>query len=132
MTMPDEIPAPTLDEFIASYQGDHRFVLRFGRRQHVLERGFIKCYVRIGRRWFNKQWWDPTLDLADIEARRPGNGTFTRLVARLRKKYPDMTLYVECVSEPRFQNKLVRMGFSVAGDGYCFVLLPEKVKTGHQ
>ena len=88
---------------------------------YVRERGFTSLYVRMTSRWIDQKWHNPTLDLANITASRPGNGAFTALIARLRREYPGMTLYVESASAEQFQKKLVRLGFRPIGLD-CFAL----------
>jgi hypothetical protein len=115
---------PTLDEFIVAYgQGKYQPNL------YVKEKGFRSLYVRIGKRWIGDVWCDPTLDLASLTASRPGYGTFTALVKRLRRDYPAMTLYVESVSGERFRAHLRGMGFAPMGPALnCFALVPGNVK----
>jgi hypothetical protein len=110
---------PTLDEFIAAY-GPHRYPSNL----YVRQRGFKHLYVRMNPRWWNNVWQDPTLDLANFEVRQPGKGVFTALVADLRQRYPALTLYVESVLNPRFQTKLIALGFTRT-EGNSFILLPQ-------
>jgi hypothetical protein len=111
---------PTLDEFIAAY-GTKKYTPNL----YVKEKGFRQLYVRMTPRYFRQGLFDPTLDLANFEVNRPGTGTFTRLVERLRKQYPHITLHVETVFADRFCDGLLRMGFLPAGHR-CFVLFPQK------
>lgn len=111
---------PTLDEFIAAY-GTRTYTSN----AYVKEKGFKFLYVRMSPRLFREGPADPTLDLANLEARRPGKGTFKRLVTRLRQQYPHMTLFVESVMLQRFRDGLLRMGFKPVGAD-CFVLPVEK------
>lgn len=97
----------TLDEFIK--KGLERAPVPTN--AYVKEKGFKFLYVRIGRRLLGGQMVTPTLDLANLEASRPGKGTFTKLVERLKAEHPELTLVVECVLNPRFVEKLERMGF---------------------
>jgi len=113
---------PTLDEYIAAYGSGE-----YPPNMYVRERGFKSCYIRMTNRLFSDGWHDPTLDLASIEARYPGKGTFTALVKRLRQQYPELTLHVESVLNLRFRSKLLALGFTQMGDGQdCFVLPPVK------
>ena len=68
------------------------------------------------------------LDLANLEARNPGNGAFTKLFHHLRKKYPEYWLFAECVLNDRFEKKLLELGFTQVGEGPCpsFYLPPVK------
>ena len=110
---------PTLDEFLA--QGKNAWP----KNSWVKEPGFKNLYVRISKRSLEGRL-RPMIDLADITASRPGKGTFTRLVERLRVQYPMMGIYVESVLEPRFAVMLVnRLGFKAnLTDGRSFYLLP--------
>ena len=111
---------PTLDEFIAAY-GTRKYTPNLW----VKEKGFKGLYVRMTGRYFRQGLFDPTLDLANFEVTHPGTGTFTRLVERLRRQYPHITLHVETVFSDRFCDGLLRMGFMPA-QHRCFVLFPEK------
>jgi hypothetical protein len=112
MTMPDEI---TLDEFIAinreMFEGAPRRPYPPMRNAFVREPGFSELYVRMTSRYLDGRLYSPVLDIARVEVQHRGQGTFTRLVERLRKTYPAMTLYVECVLEERFRRGLERAGF---------------------
>ena len=90
----------TLDEFIQSLD----------RNAYVKEPGFESLYVRhavhlIGRKL------EKTLDIANVTAKHPGKGTFTKLVERLRHDYPGMSIFVESVLNERFVEMLPRLGF---------------------
>lgn len=65
-----------------------------------------------------------SLQLANLGARPMGQGTFTRLVARLRREYPDLPLIVENVTHPRFAARLLSLGFerTVSNSGRDFVI----------
>lgn len=78
---------------------------------YVKEPGFAHLYVRIGRRFINGEVRDPVLDIANLEASRPGNGAFTDLIEHLKTEHPDLILLVECVLNVRFERKLEEMGF---------------------
>lgn len=101
----------TLDEFIRlRIDGT-----TWPRNAYVKEQGFRSCYVRVTRRYVKGRMYEPVLDLANIEAESPGKGVFTALVARLRKDWPTLSLYVESVLNPRFEKKLLEMGFECVG-----------------
>ena len=98
---------PTLEQFLAKP--------RFPNNSYVTEPGFSDLYVRHTTRRFEGKLYD-TLDIGRVIARKPGKGTFTRLLARLHNQYPHLTIYVECVMNPRFAKTLVeRLGFKPAG-----------------
>lgn len=109
---------PTLDEFITRYKagGDP------GRPINgwVREPGFRHLYVRMTPRYISGIAHDPTLDLANFEVRKPGHGTFTALINRLRSERPELTLFVECVLNGRLAKRLEALGFEYVGSA-CFV-----------
>ena len=80
------------------------------RNAWVSSPGFSALYVRKARRLLRGSLVD-TLDLASMEAAEPGSGALTRLVARLRAKYPSRVLYVESVLNERLPGKLLALGF---------------------
>ena len=91
------------------------------RNAYVTYPGFASLYVRHTQRFGFE-----TLDVANLEAKQPGRGAFTRLVKHVRKTYPRMGIYVECVMNDRFVAKLAAMGFARcdAGLSVCFFLSP--------
>lgn len=113
----------TLDQFIESRR-DQKI---WPRNAHVKERGFKILYVRMNARFVDGRVWEPALDIASVEASRPGKGAFTALITRLRSQYPDLGIYVETVQNPRFCSKLKSMGFQQMGSyvaAPCFWLPP--------
>lgn len=81
-------------------------------RSWVFVRGFSSLYVRLTTRIVDGERLWPVLDLASIEARNPGQGAFTKLVAKLRNDYPHIHIVVEQAHE-RFGNFLVaKLGFT--------------------
>ena len=97
---------PTLDEFIK------KALVSWPHNAWVREPGFSNLYVRISKRNIRGKTIQ-VLDLASIDAECPGAGAFTNLFLRLRKDYPDLPLFVECVLNPRFAEKLLKLGFSM-------------------
>ncbi len=89
---------------------------RHNYRAWVNVRGFNGLYLRYGKRIIDGKTRHPVLDLASLEASKPGNGAFTRLVARLRKMRPNMHLYVESVLSTRFGGGLLKRGFTMRED----------------
>jgi hypothetical protein len=92
---------------------------------YVREPGFSSLYVRVAKRYIEGKM-QTTIDLANMTAKRPGKGTFTRLVERLMTQY-GMIIYAECVLNPRLAGKLVRMGFVQHNDSDSYYLLPGKI-----
>lgn len=97
---------PTLDEFI-SWQGSRR-----PKNAYVRFPGFNFIYARCNKRYLRNELVGPVFDIANIEATRPGKGAFTKLFEHLRKDYPEMWIFVECVANERFAKKLLKMGFT--------------------
>ena len=99
----------TLDEFIA------RGPKQTPRNSYVTEPGFSSLYVRWGYHTF-KDCPFICLDLANMEAEKPGKGTLKTLIAKLRRERPDINIYVESVLNPLLPPGLLRLGFTeVAG-----------------
>lgn len=77
--------------------------------------GFNGLYLRKGAiliRINDKAWWcEPCLTIASVEAENPGQGAFTRLIEKLKKEY-NFAIYVENAHEKRFQEKLLKLGFT--------------------
>jgi hypothetical protein len=104
----------TLDEFIQNTKF-------FPNSAWVKEIGFSGLYVRKTQRVLDGMLYNNVLDLANISASKPGNGAFTKLVERLCKEYPHLTLYVENVMEPeRFGRKLIELGFKRVESEYSY------------
>jgi hypothetical protein len=93
----------TLDEFIVGS------TTNWPNNAWVRERGFESLYVRVARRHLEGKL-RVTIDIANVTARKPGRGTFTKLAL-----------------EQRFRNKLVKWGFvEREGEPHNFYLLPDK------
>jgi len=80
-------------------------------RQWIVRRGFKGLYLRYGGRLVNGEMFHPVLDIANVEVRKPGKGTFKRFIATLRRRYPELHIYIENVLVPPFGKALLRMGF---------------------
>jgi hypothetical protein len=93
--------------------------------------GFNFLYVRHTQRYIRGEIASPVLDLANIEAKKPGKGAFTKLFLHLRKTYPEYWLYAESVLNPRFEKKLLELGFTQVSEGIApsFYMTPSKEKT---
>lgn len=116
----------TLDDFIK--EGLRPDTHWRAKRAHVEERGFSELYVRISQRFIHNQWFRPTLDIATVEVKDKGKGTFSKLVRRIRERHPLLPIYVESVIMERFQKKLERLGFENVGPDLApsFFLHPSK------
>jgi hypothetical protein len=105
---------PTLDEFLVN---------RWPTNSYVDYPGFKSLYVRKGdiavtlnnemHRCIN------VLTIGAATAMKPGSGAFTALVEDLVSR--GLAIYVECVHNPRFADKLLRMGFTRVSPifGFC-------------
>lgn len=82
-------------------------------RLHLKEPGFKHFYARFGPRYLNGKTYKLTLDIAtiEVEPEKQGTGVFTRLVGRLRKQFPQVSLYVE-EATPLLQQLLLKLGFT--------------------
>lgn len=101
----------TLDDFMKSGA--------VGKRQNAYVRypGFKSLYIRHSQRYINREIASPVLDLANLEAKTPGKGAFTKLFNHLRKAYPEFWLYAKSVLNPRFEKKLMSLGFIQCSEG---------------
>lgn len=92
-----------LDHFLANYQQN---------RLWLCQPGFAKFYVR-------KSLWQPTpalesrqcIELANIQAYKPGEGAFKALISEVRRRYRCQYVLAECVLTDLFIGGLKRMGF---------------------
>ena len=66
--------------------------------------------MRRTRRFLDGVWVNGVLDIARIEAKKPGDGCFTRMTALLLLR--GIPLYIECVHNQRFADRLERMGYT--------------------
>ncbi len=111
---------PTIEEFIGDWG-------KFPNNKHVSHEDWETFYLRRGPRFVRGVRYERVIDLANIEAKNPGTGAFTRLVKHLRDTYPDIGLYVESVMNRRFKEYLPKLGFVCAMDNEfspCFFLPP--------
>jgi|MudIll2142460700_1097286.scaffolds.fasta_scaffold01358_4 GNAT superfamily N-acetyltransferase len=121
------MPLPTLDQFIA----DHAQKLRgFPRSSYVRERGIQQLYVRLGPRYIKGEKRPVVLDIANVivAERYRGKGRFTALLARLRRDYFDIPIYLESVLNPRLVQHLRRIGCEElpGTEPPCFVLITQR------
>lgn len=90
----------------------------FNNNAYVNEKGFKSLYVRFGKRYINQIWHDNVLDIANVETICKGKGTFTKLIKKIRSRYPETIIYVESVINPRLPNHLKSLGFLKIDNGY--------------
>ena len=101
-----------LDEFLEKHLSKlpgHLFPVR----AYVEEPGFNSLYVRLSGRLIDDELLFPVFDVASVEVREKGQGTFTRRIRQVREKYPNLPIYVESVVNGRFAKYLERIGFEV-------------------
>jgi hypothetical protein len=103
----------TLDEFMA--QGTHR-----GR--NIRREGFLFLFLRLRE--------GPVLEIAVVTVQRDerGRGLFTKTLRHIKYKYPDVSIRVEGVKEPRFQQHLLKLGFEQS-TSFDFFLAAQKDLT---
>jgi hypothetical protein len=93
-------------------------------RRHLQEPEFSYLYVRYTGRYILGKACQPVLDIASIEARKPGKGAFTRLLQQIRTSHPELPIFIEAVINPRFGDKLKALGFQDVGPDLspCFYM----------
>ena len=96
----------TLDEFMA--QGTSR-----GR--NIRRDGFLFLFLRLRE--------GPLLEIAVVTVQRDvrGRGLFTKTLRHIKYRYPDVSIRVEGVKEPRFQQYLLRLGFEQQASQHFFL-----------
>jgi hypothetical protein len=106
-----------LDEFISLYWHKGRRVdgRLMSKNAYVDFPGFDALYVRVTSRYIRGEWYD-AVDLANLNATKPGNGAFTALFEHLKQHYPNLGIYVENVQIKRFAQGLLRLGFQVVSE----------------
>jgi hypothetical protein len=109
----------TLDKFIQESS-----LRRWRNRAHLAEPGFITLYVRATHRYINGRLHENVLDIASVEARIRGKGAFKNLIARIRRDYPHLSIYIESVVEPRLSGYLKRAGFERVNPGAHYDISP--------
>jgi hypothetical protein len=108
---------PTLTEMLR--RGGGKIVSRSAWVSHP---GFEALYVRVGKKYIAGQVHENVVDLANIQATNPGQGTFRKLIGYLQDKWPQYDIHVENALTQRFQAGLKRMGFLETGIPQCFWL----------
>lgn len=111
---------PTLESFIQ----ENEECVKYPGNAYVSAIGFSELYIRIGPRYLNGTRYEKVIDIARITSTIPGAGAFTKLVKQLQDY--DFVIYVECVQNPKFVNKLIKMKFerdlSIIAGYPCFFL----------
>jgi hypothetical protein len=100
-----EFVLKTLDQFIAEHIGD----VPGQASENVREPGFRSFYARAGSQFVRDRYVPNTVTIANVTASRLGRGVFTKLSERLHAA--GHNVYVECVQNPRFEEKLRQLGY---------------------
>lgn len=104
----------TFDQFLAA---PHLYAY------NISHPDFRYLYIRKTKRFVKfdgKYYWcEPTITLANIIAKSPGNGAFTRLLADLVSR--GFAIYVENAHNPRFGVHLIKKGFRLLETGPSFI-----------
>ena len=72
---------------------------------------FRYLYVGKGSYSVNGKKIDNSIQIISVEAKRKGAGAWTEFLRDLSRGYPEHTIIVECVRNPRFIRKLKSQGF---------------------
>lgn len=80
------------------------------RNEWIIVDGF-KMYVRKSKRYYNNQFID-CLDIATMQADKPGTGIFTKLLTKLLGDYPKTNIFVESILNPKLIPFLKGFGFT--------------------
>jgi hypothetical protein len=97
------------------------------RNAYVEHPDWADLYIRHTKRFVERIYYPKVVDLANIRAKNPRTGAFTRLVSHLREKYPDMGIFVESVLNRSFAEKLPSLGFKYVGPSEfcpCYFMPP--------
>ena len=75
------------------------------RGTNVKRDGFLFLFLRLRE--------GPTLEIAVVTVHRSerGKGLFTKTIRYIKYRYPEVSICVERVTEPRFQQHLLKLGF---------------------
>ena len=116
-TVEERMRYPTLDEFVS------KDTSRFPRAAYIEEDGFEELYVRISARTLDRKTFDRVFTIARVRVTQPGKGTVWKLIDRFLNS--GIPVYVECVHNARFAEKLKERGFQVMNEN-CFYKLPKE------
>jgi hypothetical protein len=99
-----------LDEFLDKSLKTYN-VSRATSRAHVKREGFLFLFLRIHG---SSDVEGPVLDIATVTVLLAdrGKGLFSKMLRHIKYKYPDVSIRVESVKEPRFQQYLAKLGFA--------------------
>lgn len=117
-TEEEELSLPTLEEFLSDWA-----TKKWPKNSYVTSPGFRTLYVRVSSRRIPDLGLVSMVDLANAEAEVPGAGAFTRLIAQLRRDYPQLGIFAESVLNPRLERKLLGMGFTQYRNENSYYLL---------
>lgn len=80
------------------------------RNAWVYHPDFSQLYIRVCFRLLEDEY-RKCIDVANIEAKNPGNGAFRNFLQYTAEKYPEYSIYVENVMSKRFAQGLLKLGF---------------------
>lgn len=94
---------------------------------YISHSSFEELYLRITKRYLENKTY-PCIDIARVQVKNPGKGTFKYLIAYIQNFYPQLAIFVECVLDDRFADGLIRMGFARQPfeQSKSFYLLPQR------
>jgi hypothetical protein len=120
----EDLGLEPLDSFL-----DRHKDTRLSRNAYVFEAGFHDLYVRFGPRYLDGVKYEKVVDIANVQANQPGRGVIWRLFDRLLAR--GLIVYVECVLNTHFAEKLEARGFTKIC-GNCFYRFPDNRKPAAQ
>lgn len=89
------------------------------RTEHLVgKEGFI--FVRKSNHYHPNKGWFETFDIANISIKEPGRGYFTGLLKMVETAYPEVTIFVESIIEPRFIKFFESRGYEITGLPGCY------------
>lgn len=98
--------------------------------EYVQEPEFKTLYVRMTHRIFNNKM-GICLDIATVEAKIKGKGTFKNLIKRIQFRYPELWIFIENVQSLKFARGLERLGFErdTMYGSLCYYLQPNRYQS---
>jgi len=113
---------PSSEDFIRECQSSK--LAKVISRNSYTHWGELTVYMRVGPRYIDGVKHDRVIDIANVQAKHTGRGTFKKFVKFLRDTFPEYALYVESVLTDRFSDGLLRMGFTLSKVySNCFYML---------
>lgn len=87
-------------------------------RKHVKQPGYLFLYLRLHRGEDG-----PILDVANVTVMlaERGRGLFTKTLRHIKYKYPEVSIRVENVTQERFRQHLLKLGFDICDPQNLFL-----------